>query len=65
MSRKTDPGTKPYYFIDVDLTSRQIVGYRTERRDTVEVKLTDGYHRVFLSTGQYNKFVKELKDYES
>jgi hypothetical protein len=49
-----------YYFIDVDLRSRQLIGWGTEEKDTVEVHLTSGYHRVFLTKGQYNKLAKKL-----
>jgi hypothetical protein len=49
-----------YCFIDIDLKSRQIVGWGTERKDTVEVHLTSGYHRVFLTKGQYNKLERQL-----
>ena len=59
MSKNAD---KTYYFIDIDLQSRQIIGWGTETRDQVEVKLTSGYHRVFLSRGQYNKLVKNLDE---
>ncbi|MGI9516971.1 MAG: hypothetical protein ACR2NP_08005 [Pirellulaceae bacterium] len=51
-----------YYFIDLDLASRQLIGWGTETRDKVEVNLTSGYHRVFLSKGQYNKLEKKLKE---
>ena len=50
-----------YCFIDINLNSRQLIGWGTERRDKVEVHLTRGYHRVFLTTGQYNKLVKALE----
>jgi hypothetical protein len=50
-----------YYFIDIDLTSRQIIGWGTEQKDKVEVRLTRGYHRVFLTKGQYNKLVKDFE----
>ena len=52
---------RTYYFIDIDLRGRQIIGWGTERRDKVEVHLTPGYHRVFLSQGQYNKLVRDLE----
>lgn len=62
MSTQNDK--KPtYYFIDVDLESRQLVGWGTETKDKVEVNLTSGYHRVFLSKGQYNKLEKKLKEH--
>jgi hypothetical protein len=61
MGDKEAAKSKEYYFIDVDLTSRRIIGWGTEQKDEVEVHLTKGYHRVFLTRGQYNKLVKELR----
>ncbi len=51
-----------YYFIDVDLKSRQLIGWGAETKDKVEVHLTTGYHRVFLTKGQYNKLEKKLRE---
>jgi hypothetical protein len=50
-----------YYFIDLELRSRRLIGWGTETKDKVEVRLTKGFHRVFLSKGQYNKLEKQLK----
>jgi hypothetical protein len=50
-----------YYFIDIDLGSRQIIGWGTETKDKVEVHLTSGFHRVFLTKGQYNKLERQLR----
>ena len=61
MSKKKDKNPL-YYFIDIDLETRQLIGWGTETRDKVEVELTAGYHRVFLSKGQYNKLVKQLDE---
>ena len=58
---KTQSSNRIYYFIDVDLSSRQIIGWGTETKDRVEVHLTPGFHRVFLSKGQYNKLVRQLE----
>ena len=52
---------KLYYFIDIDIASRQIIGWGIESRQQVEVLLTEGYHRVFLSKGQYNKLVSQFQ----
>ena len=41
MDGKRDPN-KTYYFLDIDLDSRRIIGWGTETRATVEVQLTDG-----------------------
>jgi hypothetical protein len=46
---------RTYYFIDIELKSRRLIGWGTESKEKVEVKLSSGYHRVFLSKGQYNK----------
>ena len=61
MANKKDKNPT-YYFIDVDVASRQIIGWGTETKDKVEVHLTKGYHRVFLSKGQYNKLDKQLRE---
>jgi hypothetical protein len=50
-----------YYFIDFELKSRRLIGWGTETKDKVEVQLTRGYHRVFLTKGQYNKLEKQLR----
>lgn len=51
---------KWYYFIDIDLSSRRIIGWGTEERDEVEVKLSPGFHRLFVSKGQFNKLIREM-----
>lgn len=53
---------REYFFIDIDLNNRQIIGWGTETKPNVEVHLSGGYHRVFLSRGQYNKLVKQLDE---
>ena len=58
-----DTNTKLYYFGDVDLRSRQIIGLGSEQKNEVEVHLTVGYHRVFLSKGQFNKLEKSLSEF--
>ena len=63
MSNKKDTNSKDYYFIDVDLQSRQIISLGSEQKDTVEVHLTNGYHRVFLTKGQFNKLQKKLSEF--
>jgi hypothetical protein len=50
-----------YYFVDVELKSRRLVGWGTEKKDKVEGQLTSGYHRVFLTKGQYNKLERKLR----
>jgi hypothetical protein len=61
MTNKRDKNPT-YCFIDIELKSRQIIGWGTEKKDTVEVNLTSGYHRVFLTKGQYNKLEKQLRN---
>jgi hypothetical protein len=51
---------RTYYFIDIELVSRRIIGWGTEPRATVETQLTGGYHRLFLSKGQFNKLETQL-----
>lgn len=50
-----------YCFIDIDLKTRRLIGWGTERKDKLEVQLTGGFHRVFLTKGQYNKLEKQLR----
>lgn len=52
-----------YYFIDVDLKSRQLIGWGSETKDKLEVHLPRGYHRVFLTKGQYNKLDVKLREF--
>ncbi|MBN72857.1 MAG: hypothetical protein CME32_26690 [Gimesia sp.] len=58
--KQPETNQKYYYFIDVDLHSRHIIGWGSEPRGEFEVSLTDGFHRTFLSKGQYNKLIREL-----
>ena len=51
-----------YCFIDIELKLRRLIGWGTETKDKVEVKLSKDYHRVFLTKGQYNKLEKELRE---
>ena len=60
MSAKKDSNAKQYYFFDINLQTKQIIGWGVETRDQVEVNLSDGYHRIFVSRGQYNKLVAKL-----
>ncbi len=51
---------KAYYYLDINCGTRQIIGWGTETKGNVEVKLTSGFHRLFVSRGQYNKLVAQL-----
>ncbi len=61
MANRRDPSSKYYYFIDIDLESRRIIGWDADTQDKIEFKLTNGCYRVFLTKGQYNKLVRELE----
>lgn len=61
MTHRADANAKQYYFIDIDPYSRQIVSWGTAPKEEMAVKLTNGCYRVFLSKGQYNKLVEQLK----
>jgi len=52
---------RTYYFIDIELETRRIIGWGTESRATVETQLMAGFHRLFLSRGQFNKLEKQLR----
>ena len=62
MTNRRDPSSKYYYFIDIDLYSRQIIGWDTDTQDKIDFSLTNGCYRVFLTKGQYNKLVKKLDE---
>ncbi len=65
-SHRKDPNTKFYYFIDIDLHSRQIVSWNSDTQNNVDFgEPTKGCYRVFLSKGQYNKLVKRLVEIQS
>ena len=51
---------KEYYYIDIDLSSRAIVGWGIAERGDIEVHLSEGFHRLFVSKGQYNKLTQKL-----
>jgi hypothetical protein len=60
---RKDPNAKCYYFIDIDLYSRQIVGWDSDTQNNVDfAQLANGCYRIFLSKGQYNKLVKKLAE---
>lgn len=57
--RQRNP-TKLYYYFDFSVAERKIIGWGVEERLHVEVDLTAGFHRLFVSKGQYNRFVTKL-----
>lgn len=61
MANRKDPATKVYYFVDIELATRNIIGWGTETGNNLEVKLGNGCYRLFISTGQYNKLVRQLE----
>ncbi|QDV70867.1 hypothetical protein Poly24_46000 [Rosistilla carotiformis] len=60
-SRRKAPDAKYYYYIDIDLYSRQILSWQSDTQNNIDFgELTNGCYRVFLTKGQYNKLVKHL-----
>lgn len=53
---------KEYFYIDIDINSRQIIGWGCDTLQEVEVELSAGFHRLFISKGQYNKLVAKLNN---
>jgi hypothetical protein len=47
------------------LRTRQLIGWGCEQKDEVEVHLTQGFHRVFVSRGQFNRLVKKLSEFSA
>lgn len=58
-NRKSDLD-KLYYYVDIELRTRKIIGWGSEPKSEVEVELSTGYHRIFVSKGQFNKLEKSL-----
>ncbi len=61
MANHNEKASRMYYFVDIDCSSLAIIGWGMEPKESVEVQLTAGFHRVFLSRGQYNKLVRQLE----
>ena len=59
---KKSADQKLYYFIDIKCESREIIGWGIETREKVEIELSEGFHRLFVSKGQYNKLLASLGD---
>lgn len=58
MPKPQDKETR--YFIDIDLKTMKVVRWDYDQRENL-VKYKpekDSYHRIYLTLGQYNKFVK-------
>lgn len=52
---------KEYYFVAVDLTNMTIVDWGITTKATLTGNTSKpNIHRVFLTKGQYNKFVNKL-----
>ena len=52
---------KKYYFVEVDLTNMTIVDWGITTKATLTGNTSKpSIHRVFLTKGQYNKFVNKL-----
>ena len=52
---------KKYYFVEVDLTNMTIVDWGITTKATLTGNTSKpNIHRVFLTKGQYNKFVNKL-----
>ena len=63
MAKSNDDGL--LYFIDIDLFSKEIINWDIDTRGTLRNEKLEipGLHRIFLSKGQYNKLVTNLKKY--
>jgi len=57
MPKPQDKETR--YYIDIDLKTMKVVRWDYDQRvNFVIAPEKDSYHRIYLSKGQYNKFVK-------
>lgn len=57
---------KQYFYIDVDLKSMKIVKRRVSNTATLTGDTKDkNIHRIFLTKGQYNKFLGKIKKWKT
>jgi hypothetical protein len=50
------------YYIDINLKSRKVINFGYKQRDKLQAeKSIKNIHRIYLTKGQYNKFIKNLK----
>ena len=61
--KKEDKNTR--YFIDLDLETMEIINWDYDQKDLLTEEKLDipGLHRLFISKGQYNKFVEKRKKF--
>ena len=56
------PRDTEYYYLDIDLTTLQIVAHGIDDTATLTGNTDNpNIHRTFLTRGQYNKMVRKLK----
>ena len=62
MPKPQDKETR--YFIDIDLKTMKVVRWDYDQRKNLVkyVPEKDSYHRIYLTKGQYNKFVKDQSE---
>jgi hypothetical protein len=54
--------TKEYYFIDINITNNKLVNWGISNTASLTGETPDkNIHRIFLTKGQYNKLVQNLK----
>ena len=59
MKKIEDKNTR--YYIDLNLKNRTIADWDYDQRDNLSQKLEDpNLHRIFLTKGQYYKFIKNI-----
>ena len=52
---------KNYYFIDVNVSTMKVVDWGITPHATLTGETDDkNVHRIFLTKGQYNKFVRQI-----
>lgn len=51
------------YFVDLDMTTNTICRWSYDLREKlVKEKLKPGYHRIFITKGQYNKLIQKASE---
>lgn len=63
MTKPQDKETR--YYIDIDLKTMKVVRWGYDQRENLVkyVPEKESYHRIYLTKGQYNKFLKNHSDF--
>lgn len=52
-------GKNTRFYLDIDLTSKEIVNLDYDHKFEITQHLKNPFHRIFISKGQYNKLLEK------